>query len=135
MNCVVTNNIMNKIALILAIVIILLPKIAMAHEPGTFATELPETGEELERFEGIEIPYEEAVDNIVQLRNIGDLYDDVRVRLLCRTYIGERKYEIYSVEFKYSTRLLKDMYLFMSAGGEKIPESVENIFRRIFLLQ
>lgn len=117
---------MNRTALILATVIFLMfPCAAMADEPGKILDRLPETVEDLEQYEGIEIPLDEAVENIVQLRNMDELYDDVRIRLLCRTYIGERKYEIYSVEFKYSIRPLKDMYLFMSAGGKKYPKALK----------
>lgn len=110
---------------ILTVLILLFHGKAMAEIPPKIADRLPETKEDLDLYEGMEIPYDEAVENIFQLRNMEDLYEDVKFKLLCRAYIDERKYEIYSLEFKYSTRLLKEMYLFMSAGEKKYPKALK----------
>lgn len=117
---------MNRTALILATVIFLMfPCAAMADEPGKILDRLPETVEDLEQYEGIEIPLDEAVENIVQLRNMDELYDDVKIKLLCRAYIDKRKYEIYRIELKSFKRPFKDMYLLMYDGEKKYPKALK----------
>lgn len=115
----------NKIALIFATVIFLMfPCAAMADKPGKILDRLPETVEDLEQYEGIEIPLDEAVENIVQLRNIGDLYDDVKFTLLCRTSVKGKKYEIYSVEMDFCGVQLRKIYLLMYDGKKKYPKAL-----------
>ena len=100
------------------------PCAAMADEPGKILDRLPETVEDLEQYEGIEIPYEDAKKNIVQLQNLDDIYDNLKIRLLCRTSVKGEKYEIYSVEMDFYGVHLRKIYLLMYDGKKKYPKAL-----------